>query len=280
LTILAAVATAATAQAPTKGGPTPSAPGAVVYFVDIKDGATLPPKPTIHFGLRNMGVAPAGLARENAGHHHLIVDAPTPPLDKPIPNDFNNLHFGSGQTEAEVSLTPGKHTLQLVLGDKDHIPHTPPVMSERITVTVAEPGQAGGIATRRQSPADASVYFVNLKNGDYIPPKSVVRFGLLNMGIAPAGVEKANTGHHHLLVDTPLPPLDKPIPNDFNHLHFGAGQTEARVTLSPGRHTLQLLFADENHVPHNPPVMSKPVRIVVGVKPKPKKKRPRRAYFT
>ncbi len=280
LTILAAVATAAMAQAQTKGGPTPSAPGAAVYFVDIKDGATLPPKPTIHFGLRNMGVAPAGLARENAGHHHLIVDAPTPPLDKPIPNDFNNLHFGSGQTEAEVSLTPGKHTLQLILGDKDHIPQTPPVMSERITVTVAEPGQAGGVATRRPSPADASVYFVNLKNGDYIPPKSVVRFGLLNMGIAPAGVEKPNTGHHHLLVDTPLPPVDKPIPNDFNHLHFGAGQTEARVTLSPGRHTLQLLFADENHVPHNPPVMSKPVRIVVGVKPKPKKKRPRRPSYT
>jgi Domain of unknown function (DUF4399) len=226
-----------------------------------------------------MGVAPAGLARENAGHHHLIIDVPTPPLDKPIPNDFNNLHFGSGQTEAEVSLTPGKHTLQLILGDKDHIPHTPPVMSERINVTVVEPGQAAAAAGRRPSPADASVYFVNLKNGDYIPPKSIVRFGLLNMGIAPAGMEKPNTGHHHLLVDTPLPPLDKPIPNDFNHLHFGAGQTEARVTLSPGRHTMQLLFADENHIPHNPPVMSKPIRVVVGVKPKAKKKRPRRPTY-
>jgi hypothetical protein len=274
LTVVAGLGAEAMAQAPSKGGPTPSAPGAAVYFVGIKDGATLPPKPTIHFGLRNMGVAPAGLARENAGHHHLIIDAPTPPLDKPIPNDFNNLHFGSGQTEAEVSLTPGKHTLQLILGDKDHIPHTPPVMSERITVSVVEPGQAGAAAVRRPSPADASVYFVNLKSGDYIPPKSIVRFGLLNMGIAPAGVDKPNTGHHHLLVDTPLPALDKPIPNDFNHLHFGAGQTEARVTLSPGRHTLQLLFADENHVPHNPPIMSKPVKIVVGTKPRTKKKRP------
>src|SRR4051794_7257187 len=120
------------------GGPTPSAPGAAVYFVDIKEGSTLPTKPTLHFGLRNMGVAPAGLARENSGHHHLIIDAPTPPLDKPIPNDFNHLHFGAGQTEAEVSLTPGKHTLQLLLGDKDHIPHNPPVMSERITVNVVE----------------------------------------------------------------------------------------------------------------------------------------------
>jgi len=266
------------AQAQTKGGPTPSAPGAAVYFVDIKEGATLPTKPTIHFGLRNMGVAPAGADRPNSGHHHLIVDAPTPAPDRPIPNDFNNLHFGAGQTEAEVTLTPGKHTLQLVLGDKDHIPHNPPVMSERINVTVVESAPGGAaVAGRHPSPKDASVYFVNVQNGGYIAPKSIVRFGLLNMGIAPAGVEKPNTGHHHLLVDTPLPPLDKPIPNDFNHLHFGAGQTEARVTLAPGKHTLQLLFGDENHIPHDPPVMSKPVKVTVGVRPTQKKKKKRRA---
>jgi Domain of unknown function (DUF4399) len=271
--ILATAGAFGTADAQTKGGPTKSAPGAAVYFVGIKDGDTLPTRPTIHFGLRNMGVAPAGLDRENAGHHHLIIDAPTPALDQPIPNDFNNLHFGAGQTEAEVTLTPGKHTLQLVLGDKDHVPHNPPVMSERITVTVVEPAAAGGVAKRQPSPADASVYFVNLRDGQYIEPRTIVRFGLLNMGIAPAGVAKPNTGHHHLLVDTPAPPLDRPIPNDFNHLHFGAGQTEARITLSPGRHTLQLLFADENHVVHDPPVMSKPIRITVGKPPARKKKK-------
>jgi Domain of unknown function (DUF4399) len=270
-----AAGAAGTADAQTKGGPTRSGQGAAVYFVGIKDGDTLPTKPTIHFGLRNMGVAPAGLDRENAGHHHLIVDAPTPPLDQPIPNDFNHLHFGAGQTEAEVTLTPGKHTLQLILGDKDHVPHTPPIMSERITVTVVEPAAAGGVARRQPSPADASVYFVNLRDGQYIAPRTVVRFGLLNMGIAPAGVAKPNTGHHHLLVDTPVPPLDRPIPNDFNHLHFGAGQTEARITLNPGRHTLQLLFADENHVVHDPPVMSKPIRITVGTAPQRKKKKKR-----
>src|SRR5918996_2893474 len=142
---LLAVAASHTASAQTKGGPTPAPQGAGVYFVEIKDGATLPTRPTIHFGLRNMGVAPAGLDRDNAGHHHLIIDVPTPPLDRPIPNDFNNLHFGAGQTEAEVSLTPGKHTLQLILGDKDHIPHNPPVMSERITVNVVESAQ-GAVA--------------------------------------------------------------------------------------------------------------------------------------
>ena len=76
------------------------------------------------------------------------------------------------------------------------------------------------------------------------------------MGIAPAGSDRANSGHHHLLVDTELPPLKKPIPNDFNHLHFGAGQTEAEIELTPCEHTIQLLLGDKNHVPHNPPLMS------------------------
>jgi peptidoglycan hydrolase-like protein with peptidoglycan-binding domain len=211
-----------------------------------------------------MGVAPAGIERDNAGHHHLVIDAPTPALDRPIPNDFNHLHFGAGQSEAEVSLTPGKHTLQLILGDKDHVPHNPPVMSERITVTVADPAGAATVAGRTPSAPEASVYIANMTDGQYVPPQAVVRFGLLNMGVAPAGVAKANTGHHHLLVDTPLPRLDKPIPNDFNHLHFGVGQTEARLSLSPGTHKLQLLFADENHVPHDPPVMSEPITVVVA----------------
>jgi Domain of unknown function (DUF4399) len=245
------------APAEVSGGPTRSPPGAEVYFSDLKDGAVLPPKATINFGLRNMGVAPAGSDRENSGHHHLLIDTQLPPLDQPIPNDFNHLHFGAGQTGAEVTLGPGDHTLQLLMGDKDHIPHTPPVMSARIKVRVIDP------STRKPAPADARVYFVGLQDWSVLPPKATIRFGLVNMGIAPAGIEKPNTGHHHLLVNTRLPPLDQPIPNDFNHLHFGAGQTEAAVTLPLGTHTLQLLLADENHVPHNPPVMSKPIKVIV-----------------
>jgi hypothetical protein len=239
------------------GGPTPSAPGAQVYFEDLKDGAVIPPKVTIHFGLKNMGVAPAGSDRENSGHHHLLIDSELPPLDQPIPNDFNHLHFGAGQTEATITLKPGEHTLQLLLGDKDHIPHTPPVMSSRIRVKVVDP------SLRTPAPADARVYFVGLHNGSVLPQKATIRFGLVNMGVAPAGIDKPNTGHHHLLIDTKLPPLDQPIPNDFNHLHFGAGQTEATITLPLGRHTLQLLLGDANHVPHNPPVMSKPITVIV-----------------
>ena len=124
------------------GGPTPSADGAAVHFINLKDGTTLPAKVTIRFGLREMGVAPAGSDRANSGHHHLLIDAELPPLDQPIPNDFNHLHFGAGQTEAEITLKPGTHTLQLLLGDKDHIPHNPPVMSPRIRVVVTEEGTA------------------------------------------------------------------------------------------------------------------------------------------
>jgi hypothetical protein len=248
-----------TPETPTvAGGPTPSPAGAAVYFNDpIKEGAILPPKFTIYFGLKNMGLAPAGVERQNSGHHHLLVDTELPPFDQPIPNDFNHLHFGTGQSEAEVTLKHGQHTLQLLLGDKDHIPHTPPVMSQRINVRVVDP------AMRKPAPADAAVHFVGLQDGAVLPQQATIRFGLVGMGVAPAGIERPNTGHHHLLIDAKLPPLDLPIPNDFNHLHFGAGQTEADVTLPLGTHTLQLILGDENHVPHNPPILSKPIKVTV-----------------
>ena len=242
---------------PLTGGPSPSPPGAEVYFDDIKDGAVISPTVTIHFGLKNMGVAPAGVDRANSGHHHVLIDTELPPLDQPIPNDFNHLHFGAGQTEAELTLKGGEHTLQLLMGDKDHIPHTPPVMSQRIKVRVADP------SLRTPAPSDARVYFVNLQDGATLPQKATLRFGLVGMGVAPAGIERPNTGHHHVLIDTPVPPLDQPIPNDFNHLHFGAGQTEGTINLTPGKHTLQLLLGDAAHVPHNPPIMSKPITVYV-----------------
>ena len=87
-----------------------------------------------------------------------------------------------------------------------------------------------------------------------------------------------NSGHHHLLVDAPLPPLDKPIPNDENHLHFGAGQTETTITLPTGRHTLQLLLGDVSHLPHEPPVYSTPIVVYVGMSPLPVHPPVRRHY--
>ena len=124
---------------------------------------------------------------------------------------------------------------------------------------------AGSAATAQQStmPPDAKVYIVWPSDGQVIKGGFWVRMGLSGAGIAPAGVEKANTGHHHLIIDADLPPLDQPIPNDHNHLHFGLGQTEARIDLPPGKHTLQLLLADANHVPHQPPLYSKRITITV-----------------
>ena len=129
---------AAIAQYRPTGGPTPSPPGAEVYFVDVKDGQHIPAKAVIHFSLRNMGVAPAGSDQANSGHHHLLIDSALSgdELKQPIAMDDTHRHFGAGQTEALITLPPGQHKLQLVLGDWSHIPHRPPVMSNVITVTV------------------------------------------------------------------------------------------------------------------------------------------------
>ena len=123
---------------------TPAPDGAAVYFIGLSDGATVSNPVTIQFGLRGMGVAPAGVEKANTGHHHLFVNRP--PLGEgedgadefiyPIPADDNHRHFGGGQTEITVDLPAGTHTLQLVLGDHNHIPHNPPVTSDVITVTV------------------------------------------------------------------------------------------------------------------------------------------------
>lgn len=116
---------------------------------------------------------------------------------------------------------------------------------------------------RSSAPADARVYIISPLDGAIVSGPVIVRFGLSGMGIAPAGVPMANTGHHHLLIDTALPPLDQPVPADEHHLHFVKGQTEASVTLAPGEHRLQLLLADHLHLPHDPPVVSEPITITV-----------------
>ena len=124
----------ATAQE-TKGS-TPSPKNAYVYFHYPRDGSRVPQRFTVRIGLKEMGVAPAGVKMANTGHHHLLIDVPPGPPGEPIPSDYNHIHLGNGQTEVVVTLPPGVHTLQLVVADHDHIPHLPPVMSQKITVTV------------------------------------------------------------------------------------------------------------------------------------------------
>jgi hypothetical protein len=115
------------------------------------------------------------------------------------------------------------------------------------------------------APAEAEAHIIWPADGQVISGgKLWVRMGLKNMGVAPAGVSTPETGHHHLLVDVDPPPSDQPIPNDRNHLHFGGGQTEARLTdLPPGEHTLQMIMGDAEHYPHNPPIMSEKITIIV-----------------
>jgi hypothetical protein len=126
------------------------------------------------------------------------------------------------------------------------------------TATLAAAGET-------PAPAEAKVYFINLKDGDTVTSPVTIRFGLSGMGIAPAGTEAPNTGHHHLIIDEKMEgeALNEAIPVDEHHIHFGKGQTEASVTLPKGDHTLQLVLGDWSHVPHKPPVMSDRITIHV-----------------
>ena len=125
-------------------GETPSPHGARVYFVSPEDGATLTSPVKVIFGLSGMGIAPAGVEKENTGHHHLLINRPelgegedgADELQNGLPSDDQHMHFGGGQTEVMLDLPPGTHRLQLVLGDHGHVPHNPPVTSDVINITV------------------------------------------------------------------------------------------------------------------------------------------------
>lgn len=158
LTLLGALLTVACGQeaadppaasAPAQSAPaapaTPAAPlferraapaGAVAYIIEPADGAVVSSPVRVVFGLRGIGVSPAAIERADAGHHHLLVDTGLPDLSRPIPADDNHRHFGGGQTETTLELAAGTHTLQLLLGDHLHVPHDPPIASERITIEV------------------------------------------------------------------------------------------------------------------------------------------------
>jgi hypothetical protein len=131
-------------------------------------------------------------------------------------------------------------------------------------LTIAQQPAQAPAAGRTAAPPDAYLYIGFPADGQTLKAGKIkVWFGARNIGVAPAGVTTAKTGHHHLLINVPLPPMDQEIPNDKNHIHFGAGQTETVLDLPPGTYTLQLLMGDANHVPHNPPVVSKRITIHV-----------------
>lgn len=120
-------------------------------------------------------------------------------------------------------------------------------------------------SNRRPSPAGATVGFANIADGDVVPQDFHVQFSVSGMGIAPAGTDIENTGHHHLLIDlAEMPDPNLPLPMNDHIKHFGAGQTETNLSLPEGEHTLQLLFADYVHIPHDPMVMSERITIQVS----------------
>ena len=134
---LATALSLASASAALAADRTPSPAGAEVYIVSPKDGAKVSGPVTVVFGLKGMGIAPAGIKFDNTGHHHLLVDTDAPTdLSLPLPADEHNVHFGKGQTETTLTLSPGKHTLQLVFADFLHTPHVPAVISKKVTITV------------------------------------------------------------------------------------------------------------------------------------------------
>ena len=123
---------------------TPAPENARVYFIGLEDGDTVSSPVTVVFGLEGMGVAPAGMEKDKTGHHHLLLNRPpigegeegAEELEYGLPADDNHIHFGGGQTQTTIDLPTGTHTMQLVLGDLNHIPHSPPVASEVITIVV------------------------------------------------------------------------------------------------------------------------------------------------
>jgi len=141
-----------------------------------------------------------------------------------------------------------------------------PVMSVAPTapmkVNVSTPTLAAGYV-KVAAAQNAALYFVNLKNGDVVASPVLVQFGLRGMGVAPAGIEKAGTGHHHLLIDVAELDVNAPIAVSDQLRHFGLGQTEVTLDMKPGQHTLQLLMGDQNHIPHHPVVMSERITITV-----------------
>jgi len=137
-------------------------------------------------------------------------------------------------------------------------------MSVKSLIVISALLISGSVFARTLSPEGAQVYIISPTDGMTVSSPVTVKFGLTGMGVAPAGIDKPNTGHHHLLIDvSERPASDTPLPADAKHKHFGGGQTEATIELSPGKHTLQLIMGDKNHIPHDSPVMSDKITIIV-----------------
>lgn len=228
-----------------------SLPSGSVSFVTPLDGSTIFTESELVFSVEGMRVRPAGedATDHTSGHFHLIIDGEPTPAGTVVPADATHIHYGKGQTSTTVTLTPGKHTLTLQFADGAHISYGP-AWSKTIHVNAVA------------KPAQMWVGFIAPKDGAKLHGETTVEFDVKGMTLVPAGgnVLDKTSGHHHLIIDGGPIPAGTIVPADATHIHFGKAQTETKITLAPGKHTLTLQFADGAHVSYGP-VMSATIHV-------------------
>ena len=266
---------------PAEKAPTEKPNAASVNFVNLKDGDTVQNPFTVKFGVSGMTVVKMGAAGgADKGHHHLIIDGKPIEYGQMVPMNPTHLHFMGGETEHSLSLAPGKHTLTLQFAGTDHRSFGTP-LSKTITVNVTGPMPAkteqkqgmdhaghhghhamGASGSQKPSTGERRVYFQAPLNNQVVPTSLSLRFGVDGMTVTPAGqlIDSAKHGHHHLIIDAPGVKKGQVVPADEKHIHFGKGQTETRITLSEGPHTLTLQFADGAHRSFGPE-LSETIRV-------------------
>ncbi len=221
--------------------PPPPKPGVSFTFPD--DGARVFTSFHATFAVEGKALSPAGenVEDEGKGHHHVIIDGG--PIDKGavIPKDDKHLHYGNAETGAELKLAAGKHSLTMQFADGNHASFGPE-FARTISVEAVEP------------PAPPRVFFEAPKDGDKVKGPVQMKFGVEGFTVRPAGEDPKDhtSGHHHVLIDTKPAGVGAVVPADATHIHYGKGQTEATLELSPGKHTLTLQFADGAHRAYGP----------------------------
>ena len=230
-------------KATEKKAPPARSANAKVFFGWPDDGAKVPPTFDLVFAVMDLDVVPAGThaGDPSKGHHHVIVDGQALAPGTMVPKDERNIHFGKGQTSTQLSLAPGKHTLTLQFADALHMSYGPD-LSATINVEVVAMEKA------------PRVFFVGLANGAKVANPVKLQFGIEGMTVRPAGEDPVDktTGHHHIIVDGKALPVGQMVGKGAKSIHFGKGQTEAELTLEPGKRTLTMQLADGLHRSYGP----------------------------
>ena len=207
-----------------------------VFFHVPTDNAIVPPKFTVKMGAEGLTVEPAGDIHAGAGHFHILIDTPFIDAGQVIPKDATHLHYGQGQTEAQLELTPGDHVLRLQFANGAHIALDGDPYRAEIHVTVVE----GAL--------DQSVRFVSPADGATVPTTFDVVMAATGLEIMPAGAVEPDAGHFHILIDTPFIDAGQVVPKDETHIHLGKGQLTTQLTLTPGQHVIRLQLANGAHI--------------------------------